>query len=308
MLLVVNYAIEHPDEAKRLLTSFATGWLGLSGALLVASLVFRGKNTKGARFLRRLVLAAAGMLVPFALFRAYVFLSIHLTPVPYYQDTPNGVSVELVETLRDYHGSTGGASDWRCPMAVATRPGAGGRHVQERDRPVSARSRELVWFGGEDYGVSSRSRVAPAWTAVTPVTSRTGPVMTGPRSARQRLSAGRLLRARPPKNVRRAEAEQRACEKARAGPAKTPGECCWSVTDARSEAVQAQPVGARRDVAARATEGTSRWRSYQISLSSLGLPKLALQFEPFQKLAARLGSESAPRSDHPVGSSAVVQP
>lgn len=100
VLLVVNFAIEHPKETKRLLTSATTFWLALFGALLVTYQVVAAKNATRARLLRRVVLIGTGMLVPLAFFSAYVVFNIHLTPVPFYQDTPSGVSAELVDDLQ----------------------------------------------------------------------------------------------------------------------------------------------------------------------------------------------------------------
>jgi hypothetical protein len=69
------------------------------GALVVA---YRAVAARGAkRVLRQLVVTGTGLLVPLVLFYAYVLLSIQLTPVPYYQDTKDGVSAELVEGFKD---------------------------------------------------------------------------------------------------------------------------------------------------------------------------------------------------------------
>jgi hypothetical protein len=307
VLLVVNYAIEHPDEAKRLLTSFATGWLGLSGALLVAYLVFRGKNTKGARFLRRLVLAAAGMLVPFALFSAYVFLSIHLTPVPYYQDTPNGVSVELVETLRATTEAPAelptGVVRWLSQQGLEPEDGTFKNAIGPS--PLDPANSSGSAGGGlqcieQVQGCTSLDRCDSCDVADRACNDRTAQCAA---ATQCRTAAS----CKTPEECSACEAEQRACEKARAS-CEDARQCCWSVTDARSGKPFKLSLWAHEETSLREQRGDVSLAIYQISLSSLGLPKLALQFEPFQKLAARLGSESAPRSDHPVGSSAVVRP
>lgn len=100
VLLIVNFAVEHPKETKRLLATATTYWLGLFGVLLVIYQIVAVKNATRARLLRRILLGGTGLLVPLALFSAYVVFSIHLTPVPYYRDTPSGVSAELVDALQ----------------------------------------------------------------------------------------------------------------------------------------------------------------------------------------------------------------
>lgn len=100
VLLLVNHSIEHPKETKRLLANATTYWLALFGVLVVTYQIVAAKNATRARIIRRVLLAGTGMLVPLALFSAYVVFSIHLTPVPYYQDTPAGVSVELIDELQ----------------------------------------------------------------------------------------------------------------------------------------------------------------------------------------------------------------
>lgn len=96
-LSVVNFAIENPVETKALAATIATCWLVALGALVIA---YRSVAARGAkRALRQLVVTGTGLLVPLGLFYVYVVLSIQLTPVPYFQDTENGVSTKTLDTL-----------------------------------------------------------------------------------------------------------------------------------------------------------------------------------------------------------------
>lgn len=98
VLGVINLAIENPAETQRMSSTIATCWLVALGALVIAHRSVAARGTK--RVLRQLLVTGAGLLVPLVLFDAYVFLSIQLTPDPYYEDSKDCVSAKSVDDFK----------------------------------------------------------------------------------------------------------------------------------------------------------------------------------------------------------------
>jgi hypothetical protein len=308
-LLIVNFAIEHPDDAKRFLSSLATGWLALSGGLFLALLLVRAKNTPGARWLRRMVLAAAGALVPLALFSAYVFLSVHLSPAPYYQDEADRVSPELVNKLQS---AADDPPNQELPAEVLRWLAQQGlepsRHSFKHRSESEAETRARAWAqeaGIVDAGPrkAAHGRAEKCIDAVRACTSLercdSCDVAVGVCDEASALcEAARACKGDCGAETRACAETLAACESAR--------QCCWSAEDARTGEEFKISLWAHEETSLLDERGQVSLALYEIPLDSLALPKLTRQFEPLRELVARFDGERAAAPPGPRFESSIL--